>query len=99
MKKKDLPIDAKYIIKKLEEALKRFGTYSYYDKGPHEVIDTMAIAAELKKLTAKEAGEILKEVGKHERGELLRDCLASDMDDVKDEEWFEERIDISGAEY
>ena len=99
MAKKKETISAKVILKKLDEALKMFGTYSYYDKGPDEVMNVMSIANELKELTAKEAGEILKEVGNAEHGEHLRDCLANCMDNVKDDKWFEEMLEVSGAEY
>lgn len=88
----------KEIIKDLEAALKMFGTYSYYDKGPHEVMDVESIASELRLISAKDAGTIMKEVGAHEHGERLRDELAGHMDDMP-ERWFTEMLEVSGAEY
>lgn len=90
-------ITAKEIISKLEEALRQFGEYSYYDKGPHEVMDTEAIAIELMSMPAKTAGEVLAGVGEHQHGEELARSLLSNMDGV-DDAWFYECFETSGVE-
>ena len=41
-----MSITAKECIKKIDEALKEFGRYSYYDKGAEEVMDIPAIVLE-----------------------------------------------------
>jgi len=90
------------IIESLKEALETFGTYTFDDKGPDEVMDTDKITDRLSKLTAKEAGEVLKRVRetpmKGKRSEHLADYLANMLDEMP-EEWFEEMLEVSGCDY
>lgn len=93
-------ITSKQILDELQSALKEFGTYSFDDKGPDEVMNLLPIITELKSLTAKQAGLILKEVAssKNERGKRLAESLVSDLDRMPDE-WFDELLEVSGLEY
>ena len=93
-------ITSKQIIKLLDEALKQFGTYQFYDKGPDEVMNTDPITDELRKLTADKAGKILNEVKKNakEGGESLVEYLVCIMDDQPDE-WFETVLEMTGVDY
>ena len=91
-------ITAKGIIKDLEEALEQFGTYNYYDKGVDEVFDYHPIVSELEKMSAKDAGALMVEVGKHKHGPHLVNTLASDLDHMP-LPWFEEMLKVAGAEY
>lgn len=94
-----MPITSDEIVKDLKEALERFGTYSFDDKGPSEVMDLDEIVSELRGMSAKDAGAIMKEVvAKNKRGQHLIDCIASCLDDTPDA-WFNEMIEVSGAEY
>jgi hypothetical protein len=90
-------ITSKDILKQLKAALKKFGEYSFDDKGASEVMDLDAICAELRHMPAKDAGEVLKQVeaGDKERGQALVDQLASNMEESP-EEWFEEVLRVSG---
>lgn len=92
-------ITANEIVAKLDEALKKFGTYSFEDKGAQEVMDLKEITSKLEKMTSSKAGEVMKSVAeKHDYGQSLINQLASALDNMP-EEWFEDMITISGAEY
>ena len=94
-----MAITSNEIVKDLIEALSMFGTYTFDDKGPHEVMDLDYIVGELRELSAKDAGTIMKEVAaKNDRGQHLIDHIASGLDDMPDA-WFNEMLDVSGAEY
>lgn len=73
------------MIQELGEALRMFGTYSFDDKGSNEVMNTNKLVAELKKLSAAEAAEVLFEVAaskKHKgRGLKLACDLVVDLQD------------------
>jgi hypothetical protein len=90
------------ILSALEGALKEFGTYSFDDKGAHEVMELNSFTTRLKALPIKDAGEILKLVGEGRsdgRSEELRDTLVGNMDNASwSDEEFEELLAISGAE-
>ena len=103
MTKSEQKAFAREILKDLDKALKDFGTYTFDDKGPHEVMFIDDFTSRLKALPYKEAAEVLKLVGegrKDTRGETLRDTLVGSMDDAPlTDEQFEELLKISGAEY
>jgi hypothetical protein len=73
------------IIKELGEALKMFGSYTFDDKGPQEVMGINELCEELRKLPAKEACDILVEVAtckKHKgRGLSVAMSIACDLQD------------------
>jgi len=71
-------------------ALKRFGTYHYDDKGPHEVMDLEPLIAKFQELTAIEAAEVLREIAASpeydNRGSFLTETLLGNME-VWEELW------------
>jgi hypothetical protein len=95
------------ILADLAKALKKFGEYSFDDKGADEVMQTSGYTTKLAALPADQAGLVLKLVGEGRedgRGETLRNFLAGSLD-AKDvpgavsDEWFEVMLKTSGAEY
>lgn len=95
----DKPITVGDIIGQLEEALVEFGTYSFDDKGPHEVMDLDPITKRLKELEADDAGYILKEViARHERGQILVTSIVNSLDDQPDD-WFDKVNEMTGGTY
>ncbi len=92
-------ITANEITTKLDEALKRFGTYQFEDKGADEIMDMQEIAEKLKTMTSTQAGQVMKQVASsHDRGQQLINDLVMSLDSM-DEEWFEDMLNVSGAEY
>jgi len=88
------PLSAEF-IKNIKEALKRFGSYSFLDKGPDEVMDISNIVNKLSNLDIKTIGTILtqcldsKEV-KLEFTASFVECIISSLDDRSDfDELFE----------
>lgn len=51
---------------KLAEAKDQFGSYSYNDKGPDEVMDVGELVREIKRLPLEEISEELKHLGARE---------------------------------
>jgi len=91
---------AEKILEELDEALVKFGTYSFDDKGAYEVMDFYSITSRLRKLPSDMVGKILKEVGEGRedgRGESLRDQIYREFQEMPDD-WFDEVGRISGAE-
>jgi hypothetical protein len=84
------------IIKELGEALKMFGSYTFDDKGPDEVMDIGGLVEELKKLTSNEASEVLFEVARAKnhkgRGLQVAMYLVLDLQD------WDELFTISGID-
>jgi hypothetical protein len=72
-------------LEKMTEALKRFGTYSYDDKGPNEVMDIPNLVAQIRALPVEEAGEVLLEIAnsptKKLRGAPLASAILMDLQD------------------
>ena len=73
------------IIKELGESLKMFGSYTFDDKGPNEVMGIRELVEELRTLPATEAAAVLFEVAaskKHKgRGASVAETLICDMQD------------------
>lgn len=59
----------------LDEALKLFGTYSYEDKGPDEVMFVDPLVERLCALPASEVKVLMDDLLTHEHGERLHDTL------------------------
>ena len=80
-----------FLIDELNNALNQFGTYTYQDKGPHEVMYINKYVNDLKSLNMKEIAEILTYIlDNHDLGEELVSAIIGDMDDREDfEELFE----------
>ena len=74
------------IKKQLHSAIKDFGEYSFFDKGPDEVMDINSIITELKDLPLIEIGGIFSEILNEEKkyGKNLVDCLVGCLDDRED---------------
>ena len=92
----------KDVLIQMKEALKRFGTYSFDDKGPHEVMDIFSITNYVKLLPKEEAVEFIKEIvdsqGYSDRNKDVANAIFGDCDDMSDE-WFKYVLENSGAEY
>jgi hypothetical protein len=92
-------MDHKQVFAELDDALKLYGTYNYYDKGVDEVFDSSEIASFVRTFpSGKEAGKWMKGLATHEHGQHLIDHLANCLDDT-DDKWFEEMVEESGANY
>ena len=75
------PLTIKY-LDQVYEALNDFGSYTFSDKGPQEVMDTALIEEELRKLEAMEAAVILNELyDANEYTALLVEYLFDALDD------------------
>tara|TARA_Y100000389_G_scaffold4207_1_gene4012 strand:+ start:11443 stop:11727 length:285 start_codon:yes stop_codon:yes gene_type:complete len=82
------------LIKDLEIALERFGTYSYYDKGADEVMDINGWMTKLDKLTIKELGTTLSYVlDNHKDSGNLVECIIG-CSDHREENDFGELLDM-----
>lgn len=77
-------ITAKQIIKELDQSLKEFGEYNYYDKGVSDVVDVDSMTKRLKELEPPTIMNILKEVAAHKHGPLLVSGLIGSFDDDDD---------------
>ena len=75
----------KHCLDEIGVALKRFGTYSYDDKGPHEVMDVDSLEEKMRSLSAQDAGDVILELAKSKkhdgRGEYLASTLLCNMQD------------------
>lgn len=73
------------VVSLLDEALVRFGTYAYEDRGPSEVMDTAAVTALVRAAGVVEAERVLLGLAAHPHGERLLDFLV--MVFVEDDTW------------
>lgn len=75
----------KECLTELGLALKRFGTYEYDDKGPHEVMHLSPLISKFRELPVTEAAEVLLELAASpkydERGSALAETLLAYMED------------------
>ena len=75
----------KECLTELGLALKLFGTYSFDDKGPHEVMDIAALGEKFRAAPAEKAAEVLVELAaspEHDgRGNWLASTLVGEMED------------------
>lgn len=79
---------AQDILTELDEALKEFGTYSFDDKGPEEVMNLDGIVNTLNAMDVKEVVDILETVSAaSDRAKTLVEHLLMDMQDIPDERW------------
>lgn len=71
-------LTAEECIRQIKEARKLFGTYTWDDKGPREVMDMPAIMNEFNSMSATEVRDILIKVMKYKHGYLFcSEVLAS----------------------
>lgn len=76
---------------KIKEALKMFGEYPYYDKGPHEVMDIDELVREAEKLPIEELISELNLLAAYEHGEPAVNAILHSVDeDQKFEKLFED---------
>jgi hypothetical protein len=82
-------------IKEIGVALKKFGTYSFDDKGPTEVMDVDVLVKKFRKLSAEEAGKAILELAESKehdgRCEYLATTILCDLQD------WDELFDIPGV--
>jgi len=79
---------SKEIIKKMNQAIKQFGEYSFQDKGASEVMDLESIANALKLETTENTKSILEDIYHHsENGKQLAGELVNSIDDADDDWW------------
>ena len=77
------------VKKELAEALKMFGTHTFFDKGPHEVMDVGVFVEELRALPGDEAGrrlQALVDIGSREMRDVASAILGEC--DSMDEAWW-----------
>lgn len=76
------------ILEALKDALRQFGTYSFDDKGPNEVMDIDEFVEHLRVLPPTEAAMVLIEVAtskKHKgRGLQVAMCIVLELQDWDD---------------
>jgi hypothetical protein len=81
------------IMKKIDEAIKMFGSYSFDDKGPDEVMDIDSITAKLKGKPVKEIGSILSEIldnySDSKRALRFVECIIGEFDYLPEDEFTE----------
>lgn len=65
----------------IKQAIKRFGRYSFNDKGPHEVMDVESCARRLRALPALDALSVLKDLAKSQDGCALVSSLLGLIED------------------
>lgn len=82
----------KEIIAAIQAALKRFGEYSYYDKGASEIMDVGVWEKKLNALPLAERVAILESVLDHEHGEQFVRSVVMNSDGNDD---FDEFLDAS----
>ncbi len=77
----------KRIKEEIQQALKQFGEYSYYDKGADEIMEISPWVEELKELGGKKAGEILAKLADEENvGPFITSVLYR-LQEWEDSEW------------
>jgi hypothetical protein len=70
------------IKKRINKAVKDFGSYSFIDKGPHEVLDYNTLLNELKSLDPEDAIKVIGEVCNYRSdgtGEVISDYFLNDL--------------------
>lgn len=84
---------ALYIMSEIDKAIKKFGEYSFDDKGPWEVMNFDSIVKDLKDKSMKEIGFILSEVLDHysnkDRAMSTVSCIISELDYLPEDQFDE----------
>ncbi len=70
----------KEIRTKIREAIKEFGSYSYEDKGPHEVMNMGELETKLKKLSGAELKIVFNELGQTKNGAIFNESVYEILD-------------------
>lgn len=85
-------ITEKECLQRIKTAIKQFGEYSYYDKGPTEVMDMVEIDSRMKGMNSKQLGDLLASIRRKKYGvEFVREVLCclqdrKDLDDLYEDE-------------
>ena len=76
------------LVNQIRAAHKEFGRYTYYDKGPGEVMDIHTISTKIKEMDPKEARDVLAEVKKYKNGgyDLVSSVLC-ELQELPDEQF------------
>lgn len=77
---------SKEIAKQVKAAVKQFGSHSFDDKGPEEVMDLNPLMDEFKKLSQKEKVQVAKDLKKASKETSVLVSLVSDDDKLKPKE-------------
>ena len=85
------PITVQEIQKQIKDAVKTFGSYSYVDKGPGEVMNMSSIVSPLKTMSPREVGAILVELLKTAHGRIFVEYVVGDFDRMP-AQWVEELL-------
>ena len=82
------------IVNEVDEALKMFGTYTFSDKGPREVMDLDGIVDDMKQMHPEDAADVLCELLDMAQDDVNGDYLEHfveaalvDLQDVDDGWW------------
>lgn len=98
-RKDEINVDpiAKNIMDKTDEALDRFGKYTFEDKGPWEVMDVTTLTNQLKDKTAKDAASILSQVldnySNQRYAASIVECIIGQLDSMPND-WFDELLSL-----
>jgi hypothetical protein len=88
------------VIKELGKALKMFGTYSFDDKGPDEVMNIEQFVTELETMPVADAAVAILEIAtmKYSNGRTLRvaEYLVQRLEE--NEKFFDELVKVPGIE-
>ena len=87
------------IIEDMHYSLKEYGNYTFWDKGPQEVMDIDKWVSEMKDLSANKAKEFLEKVYDYSKeGSKVANCIISDLEDMPDD-WWDELMSGEKLEY
>jgi hypothetical protein len=82
----------KEVNKLINQAIKKFGSYNYLDKGPEEVMDMGAIVEQLSAMPVNDVADLLAEVREGEYGEdFVSSVLCSMQEDSKMSKLYEDK--------
>lgn len=69
------------LLNELKQSLKEFGTYSFDDKGPNEVMDVSSLVREYKILSLAEKMQVSKDLKSNFRANEVLITILSDLDE------------------
>lgn len=97
-KKPQHPFTTK-LLKELKSATDQFGTYSFDDKGPEEVMDMTSLIQGYKALPPTEKVQVAKEVkGKNHRANTVLSHILSQVEATVSEVEFKEILQVAHEE-
>ena len=88
------------VVRATDEGIKQFGSYTFSDKGPSEVMDIDEFARELGKMRAADAGVILEKIAKCGSDyKRVADDILQQLDGSADDWWEECCLNCPSVEY